>query len=534
MANPLRSLTETAVVVGFDFSTGGAKALAFDLQGNTLATVRLPTDLWVDYLPTEQAGLLRDSGSRELNLMQLEGQVRSATRAITAELSAMGRLTDWRVAGISATHHTAGRVDAQHNAIRRAICWNDQTLAEYHSEGLTRLGGQARAKELTGGPWAVRYSLSHLVKDAHIPQGKTESLLPRADWQRTKWMLPHGPLAAGYLTGNWGVTSVSSAASTGMMDLRTNQWQRDMLHAIAPEYRDLAWSQLPKIIDMTTPVGPIAEHIALDAGLPAGIRPLVFPTLDDQAAGLIGGGAVDAGHVAIILGNSAVVNSSSVALPATDNLDAMKLNWGPYLWMRCYSNGAQFLDRVVGANRTGAEWKELTAAAERIDPACAGTAVLPFLLSEPSLGVHEPQFQWFPSEPGDGHIGVRVRASFEAIAYLIALGVRAHEVAGQKITRVTVSGGIAKNDLMVKILASVLNRPLHRLSSDEGSALGAAVAAVAGAETHAREMRSIEGTYTAADAVAAMVKFKDTVEPQAGWVQAYERGLAEFETRLKP
>ncbi len=99
---------------------------------------------------------------------------------------------------------------------------------------------------------------------------------------------------------------------------------------------------------MNEPVGPLANHIASDAGLPTGVRPLVFPTLDDQAAGLIGGGAVEAGHVAIILGNSAVVNSSSAKLPQSGTLDAMKLNWGPYLWMRCYSNGAQFLDEVAG------------------------------------------------------------------------------------------------------------------------------------------------------------------------------------------
>ena len=43
------------------------------------------------------------------------------------------------------------------------------------------------------------------------------------------------------------------------------------------------------------------------------------------------------------------MNASSDQLPgAGSTLDAMRLNWGPYLWMRCYNNGAQFLDRVVG------------------------------------------------------------------------------------------------------------------------------------------------------------------------------------------
>src|SRR5436305_4090654 len=424
MAEPLRCVPANALVVGWDFSTGAVKALAFDLSGTTVAEVRLPTDLWTE------------GGVTELSLMQLEGQARASARAIAARLRELHRLNDWLVGGISATHHTAGRIDAQHNQVRRGICWNDQTLASYHAAGLQRLGGQERAKELTGGPWAVRYSLSHLVKD--------EQTLPEADWKRTRWVMGHGPLAAGYLTGQFGVTSVSSAASTGIMDLRTGQWCKEMLNALErEEYRELAWNSLPRIADANEPVGQLAEHVALDAGIAAVRRPYVFPTLDDQAAGLVGGGATDAGQVAVILGNSAVVNSSSAQLPRSGSLDAMRLNWGPYLWMRCYSNGAQFLDRVVGANP---DWPALEAAARAVPPLANGTGVLPFVLAEPSIGVSAPLVMWFPAQPTDP--AARVRAAFEALAYLIALGVREHEAAGQQVTRVTVSGGIARSGLM--------------------------------------------------------------------------------------
>lgn len=209
MPEPLRCVPPTALIAGWDFSTGSVKGLAFDLSGTAVAEVRLPTDLWTD------------GGVSELNLMQLEGQARACVRGLAARLREAGRLADWAAGGISATHHTAGRIDADHNQVRRAICWNDQTLAEHHARGLARLGGQEKVKGLIGGPWAVRYSLSHLVKD--------EATLPAAAWQRTRWVLPHGPLAAGYLTGRFGVISVSSAASTGLLDLRSCQWCRPML-----------------------------------------------------------------------------------------------------------------------------------------------------------------------------------------------------------------------------------------------------------------------------------------------------------------
>ena len=508
MAEPLRCVAPESLIVGWDFSTGSVKGLAFDLEGKTVAEVRMPTDLWTE------------GGVSELNLMQLEGQARATVRALANQLRGLGRLNDWIAGGISATHHTAGRIDAHQTQVRRAICWNDQTLTTFHAQGLERVGGQQRVRELIGGPWAIRYSLSHLVKD--------EKHLDLGDWERTSRILPHGALAAGYLTGNFNVVSVSAAASTGMMDLRTQQWCRPMLDALEnPHYRELAWKQLPRIIDQNEPVGCLSESLAAEAQLDPQHRPLVFPTSDDQAAGLIGGGAAEAGQMAIILGNSAVVNSSSLTLPATDDLDAMRLNWGPYLWMRCYTNGAQFLDPILGPKP---DWKRLENEARTQPPVVDDSLVLPFLHAEPSLGVTTSKLRWHPAEPREP--GKRFRLALEGLAYMIALGVRAHEKAGQKLTRIPVSGGIARNDLMCEILATVLDRPLERLQSAEGPALGAAVTALAAVETHLRRQRGIDAPFTVADAVPVLVKYRGTALPNPVWRDDYRRGLRLFEEQL--
>ena len=224
-----------------------------------------------------------------------------------------------------------------------------------------------------------------------------------------------------------------------------------MLDALAnPEYRDLAWKQLPRIVEQYEPVGPLSPSLAVETGLGAGPRPLIFPTSDDQQAGLVGGGAVDAGQVAVILGNSAVVNSSSADLPRSGSLDAMRLNWGPYLWMRCYNNGAQFLDRVVGARP---DWAALERAARAVPPGSNGVAVLPFVYpgAVARRGGAALRSGCRRSRPTPA---CSFRAALEALAYLIALGVREHEAAGQKVTRITVSGGIARSDLMCEILAT--------------------------------------------------------------------------------
>ena len=506
-------LAPQSVIVGWDFSTTGAKCLAFDLQGNLLAKVLLDGDQWFGH--PEEPGL------RELSVMQVEGQARASVRAIGEKLRAIGRLPDWIAAGISATHHTAGRLDALHLPVRRMICWNDTTLIPFHKKGLKRLGGPAGVQKLIGGPWAVRYSLSHLVKD--------EVSLKREDWERTVRILPHGPLAAGLLTGNYDVTSVSAAASTGLMDFRRGKWAYGMLKALkSAELRKMAKRQLPQIVDQFTPVGRLTADLCVAAGLPADGGPWIFPTSDDQQAGLAGGGAVESGQLAIVLGTSAVVNSSGAKPPSSGNLDVMCLNWGPYLWMRCYSNGAALITHLFGRNPP---FDRMEKAAATVPAGCGGVRLLPFVDPEPSLKVNAPALEWPNGEPSEE--GVRFRAALEAIAYLIAMGVAEHEKAGQRITQVSVSGGIARSDLMCKILATVLNKDLERLESDEGPALGAAATALAAAETHARRAGGNTTPFTVSAAVKQMVRFRETVKPDPALLGFYAAELKRFRGEVK-
>ncbi len=189
-----------------------------------------------------------------------------------------GPAAHWVAGGISATHHTTGRIDADHNQVRRAICWNDHSLAAYHAKGLARLGGQERVQQLIGGPWAIRYSLSHLVKDeAQLAGGR---LAAHRDICSS-----HGALAGGYLTGNFDVVSVSAAASTGIMDLRTDQWCKGMLGALEnAEYRELAWKQLPRIVDHFEPIGQLSDSAGARRGRRSAAAAVDFPDVRRSAS----------------------------------------------------------------------------------------------------------------------------------------------------------------------------------------------------------------------------------------------------------
>src|SRR5262245_52635060 len=100
MSETLQCISPDSIIIGWDFGTTGMKALALDLDGNAVAQVRLPNDLWTQ------------GGVTELNLMQLEGQAFDSTRALARQLRDAKRLQHWVAGGISATHHSAGRIDA--------------------------------------------------------------------------------------------------------------------------------------------------------------------------------------------------------------------------------------------------------------------------------------------------------------------------------------------------------------------------------------------------------------------------------------
>jgi xylulokinase len=81
-----------------------------------------------------------------------------------------------------------------------------------------------------------------------------------------------------------------------------------------------------------------------------------------------------------------------------------------------------------------------------------------------------------------------------------------------------VSGGGARSELWLRIVASVLDLPLERMESEEGSAFGAALLAGVRAEVFA----------DAAEAVARCVRVRDRIEPDSAWADAYATGYERY------
>jgi xylulokinase len=227
-----------------------------------------------------------------------------------------------------------------------------------------------------------------------------------------------------------------------------------------------------------------------------------------------------------------------------------------YLLMRCFSNGAAALNRAVGADKgwKKSDWQQLEDEARAVPAGSNGhrcLRYLPFFDTEPSLSIDNQQkgIRWlieqadrYQPTSGPDLRGQRRRASLEAVACMIALGVQAHQRAhqsiGQDIQQITVSGGVARNDLMCEILASMLGQRLHRQENEEGPALGAAVTALPAHESLTSRSRGASRgwtePFTVADAVATMVKYRQAVDPKPQWQEGYQQQLARFQQQINP
>ena len=81
-----------------------------------------------------------------------------------------------------------------------------------------------------------------------------------------------------------------------------------------------------------------------------------------------------------------------------------------------------------------------------------------------------------------------------------------------------VSGGGARSELWLRIVASVLGLPLERTAVEEGSAFGAALLGGVAA-----------GVFDSAEeAVAACVRVRDAIEPDPAWADAYSETYGRY------
>jgi xylulokinase len=168
-------------------------------------------------------------------------------------------------------------------------------------------------------------------------------------------------------------------------------------------------------------------------------------------------------------------------------------------------------------------YDELFAEAAAWEPGTEGLLVQPYLQGERTPHADPDARGAFVGLQVRHDRGALVRALLEGVAYGLRDSLELLRAVGVDADVARVSGGGARSELWLEILASVLGLPLERTEAEEGAAYGAALLGAVR-----------EGLFAdAREAVAATVRPRDRVEPRSDWQAAYEEGYARYR-RLYP
>jgi xylulokinase len=449
------------VLAGVDVGTTGVKALALSPEGEVLAAAEedyplsTPRPGWAEQDPDDWVG--------------------AAERA----LKRLGVGSSEHV-GFSGQMHGLVALDAKRRVLRPAILWNDQRTAAECAEIEDRIG-LARLIELTGNRalpgftapklfWLRRHEPDVYARIAHV-------LLPK-DYVRMKLF-------------NELATDVADASGTLLLDVARRRWSSEVLDAL-----EIPAEWLP-------PVHESPE--AKSAG--------------DQAAAALGVGVDRPGPLSIVLGTSGVVFATLPAFAADEQArvhvfcHAVPGSWHAMGVMLSAAGSLRWLREIVRGS-----YDELTAEAERWPPGAEGAAFLPYLQGERTPHADPQARGAFVGLTLRHDRGALVRALLEGVAYGLRDSLELLRGLGVEARVGRVSGGGARSDLWLRIVASVLDLPLERPVAEEGSAFGAALlGGVAGgvfADVH--------------EAVAATVRTVDVVEPDPRWREPYEESRSRY------
>jgi xylulokinase len=166
----------------------------------------------------------------------------------------------------------------------------------------------------------------------------------------------------------------------------------------------------------------------------------------------------------------------------------------------------------------GVPFGGLDAEAERWPPGAEGLTFLPYLTGERTPHFDPDARGAFAGLTVRHDRGALARAVLEGVAFAMRDALDLVSALGREALTGRVSGGGAKSDLWLRILASVLELPLERVAVDEGAAYGAGLlgGVAAGAWGSAEE------------AVTACVRVRETVEPVPEWVEPYRQARERF------
>lgn len=444
-------------VGAIDQGTTSTRFMLFDHSGKVAGVVQkeheqiYPKPGWVEHNPTE---------------------IWERTQEVVVEAMKKSGISAGDIAAVGVTNQRETTVvweKATGKPVYNAIVWQD-TRTDQICNKLSENGGQDRFREKVGLPLATYFSgpkvkwILDNVDGARAKAEKGEILFGNIDtW--VIWNLTGGP------NGGVHVTDVSNASRTMLMNLKTLDWDLDMLKAM-----DIPRAMLPAVKASSEVYGK-GKNSGLE-GVP------VSGDLGDQQAALFGQTCYSPGEAKNTYGTGCfmLLNTGTKPIQSKNGL----------LTTLAYKIGDQpavyALEGSIAITGALVQWirdnLKMIKASSDIEPLAKTVEDSGGIYFVPAFsGLFAPY--WKSDARGalvgltryinQGHIA---RAVLEATAYQTREVLDAmNKDSGVDLTALKVDGGMVFNELLMQFQSDILGVPVIRPTVAETTALGAAYAA---------------------------------------------------------
>ncbi|MBA4369553.1 MAG: carbohydrate kinase [Desulfobacterium sp.] len=371
---------------------------------------------------------------------------------------------------------TVINVDRDGNPLRPAIVWLDQRKAD--------------AKKILP---AFSIPLLKVLKLYQFIEFVTQ-------WCRSNWIQQNQPeiwdqthkflFLSGYLTykitGEY-TDSVGNIIGTIPFNVKKFGWagKRDLAWKLFPIERE----KLPALVNPTELLGHVSEIAAGETGIPKGLA--VIAASNDKACDVIGSGCLTPDQACISLGTTATINTQN------DKYVELRPLLPPYpsaipgqfysevtvvrgLWMvSWFKEEFGLQERLEALEKNVSPEELLEKHLKNVPPGSMGLVSQPFWTPGPEVASYTKG-----SVIGFGEIHTRshlYRSIIEGLVFALKEGGDLTEKKNQvPITEIRATGGGARCDSILQIIADVFGLPVCRPHANETSVLGAAMDAAVG------------------------------------------------------
>ncbi|MGA3801350.1 xylulokinase [Pseudomonas fluorescens] len=444
-------MTTRQLFLGIDCGTQGTKAIILDAaSGEVLGQGAASHSL-----------ISGPNGRREQDTQQWLEAFATATRRalLTAKVDGPSILG----IGVSGQQHGLVLLDDQGKVLRPAKLWCDTETTPENDRLLAHLGGEKGSLERLGVVIAPGYTLSKLLwtKEQH----------PEVFSRIAHILLPHDYLNR-WLTGR-SCSEYGDASGTGYFNVRTRQWDLQLLRDIDPSGRLQA--ALPELIDAHQTVGSILPGIAEHLGINP--KALVSSGGGDNMMGAIGTGNIQPGAITMSLGSSGTVyayaDQPNVAVDsAVATFCSSSGGWLPLICTMNLTNATGLIRDLLDLDID--QFNELVAQAPI---GAEGVCMLPFFNGERVPALPHASASLSGLTMTNLTRANLCRAVVEGTTFGLRYGLDLLHRNGLQSRSIRLIGGGSKSAVWRKIVADTMNTAVICTEQSEAAALGAAIQA---------------------------------------------------------